>query len=90
MISCKRDLFSLPPDQHYLNCAYMSPLSKRVEAAGLEGIRRKAVPADITPDDFFKGPDAVRRLFAKLIGVSDPERIAIVPSVSYGISMFTK
>ena len=90
MISCKRDLFSLPPDQHYLNCAYMSPLSKRVEAAGLEGIRRKAVPADITPDDFFKGPDAVRRLFAKLIGVSDPERIAIVPSVSYGISMFAK
>ena len=90
MISCKRDLFSLPPDQHYLNCAYMSPLSKRVEAAGLAGIRRKAVPADITPDDFFKGPDAVRRLFAELIGVSDPERIAIVPSVSYGVSTIAK
>ena len=90
MISCKRDLYSLPRDQHYLNCAYMSPLSKRVEAAGLAGIRRKAAPADITPDDFFKGPDAVRRLFAELIGVSDPERIAIVPSVSYGISTFAR
>ena len=86
MISCKKNLFSIPPGQHYLNCAYMSPLSKRVQTAGVEGIHRKNMPADITPDDFFQGPNDVRRLFAALIAVPEPSRIAIIPSVSYGIS----
>ncbi len=90
MVTSKRDSYSLPPDRHYLNCAYMSPLSKRVEAAGVEGMRRKSMPADITPQDFFNGPDAVRRLFAALIGVTEPARIAIVPSVSYGVSTVAK
>jgi selenocysteine lyase/cysteine desulfurase len=90
MVTCKKDSYSLPPNRHYLNCAYMSPLSKRVEAAGVAGIRRKAMPADITPKDFFSGPDKVRELFAALIGVGEPRRIAIVPSVSYGVSTIAK
>ncbi len=86
MIPCKKDLFSIPPGRHYLNCAYMSPLSKRVQAAGVDGIRRKTMPADITPDDFFQGPNDVRKLFADLIGVPEASRIAVIPAVSYGIS----
>lgn len=86
LLACQRAQFSLPPDLHYLNCAYMSPLSKRVEDAGMAGMRRKRVPAGITPDDFFNGPSRVRTLFAGLLGVEEPQRISIVPSVSYGIS----
>ena len=86
MLSCQKDLFALPADAHYLNCAYMSPLSRRVEAAGIAGIRRKLVPSDITARDFFAGPDAVRRLFAGIVGCPDPERIAVIPSVSYGMA----
>jgi selenocysteine lyase/cysteine desulfurase len=41
----------------------------------------------ITPDDFFAPVDRVRDLFAKLVGVADPTRIAIMPAVSYGISI---
>lgn len=86
MLACQKDLFALPADSHYLNCAYMSPLSRRVEAAGVAGVRRKLVPSDITPEDFFAGPDAVRRLFAGVVGCPDPERIAVIPSVSYGMA----
>ena len=68
MLTCQKDLFSIPSDRHYLNCAYMSPLSKRVVAAGVEGVGRKAMPADIVPEDFFSGPNRARALFADLIG----------------------
>ena len=90
MLSCQKTLFSIPPGRHYLNCAYMSPLSKRVETAGVEGIRRKAMPADIVPRDFFSDVDRVRALFAQVIGSLDPGRIAIVPSVSYGMGIVAR
>lgn len=87
-MKCQRDLFSLPDGQHYLNCAYMSPLLKAVETAGINGLRRKVVPAEITPADFFDPAEELRRAFARLIHTS-PERIALVPAVSYGMSIAT-
>ncbi len=50
------------------------------------GIRRKGMPADITPNDFFDDVDRVRRLFATMVHAPDAGRVAIVPSVSYGLS----
>lgn len=85
-LGCQRELFSLPPGLHYLNCAYMSPLSKPVQEAGVEGIRRKAAPHGIRPPDFFEESDEVRRLFARLVNVEDPTRIAIIPAASYAIA----
>jgi hypothetical protein len=85
MLSCQKHEFSLPPGLHYLNCAYMSPLPQRVEAAGIAGVRRKRVPSAITPADFFAGADLVRALFARLVNVADAGRIAIVPAASYGL-----
>lgn len=85
-LSCQRGAFSLPDGAHYLNCAYMSPLSRAVEDAGVEGMKRKRMPTRIRPDDFFTESDLVRRRFAQLIGASDPQRIAIMPAVSYGIA----
>ncbi len=89
-LTCKRDWFSLPAELHYLNCAYMSPLPKRVEEAGVAGLLRKRSPVSVRESDFFGDANAVRRLFARLVNVSNESRIAIVPSVSYGIAVASK
>ncbi len=81
----QRHRFQLHDDAHYLNGAYMSPLMKSVEEAGIRGMQRKRNPGDITPDDFFDEADSVRTLFAELINARS-EQIAIIPSVSYGLA----
>ncbi|MGH7447118.1 MAG: aminotransferase class V-fold PLP-dependent enzyme, partial [Longimicrobiales bacterium] len=85
-LDCRRADFSLPADVHYLNCAYMGPLPLRAQQAGFAGVRAKAVPSGIEPDDFFRDSDEARQLFAQIIGARDAARVAIVPSVSYGIA----
>ena len=80
------DAFRIPDGAHYLNCAFMSPLLREVEEAGIEGIRRKRRPFEIGPQDFFEDSDRLRGAFASLVGAPDPRRVAIVPSVSYGIT----
>jgi len=86
MLTCKYSKFSLPKHSAYLNCAYMSPMLKSVEKVGLRGVRLKRNPADILPDDFFTVTKNLRKEFATLINVADEDRIAIIPSASYGIS----
>ncbi len=86
MLECQRHRFQLPSDLHYLNCAYMAPLAREVEAAGREGMARRRDPSTIVSDDFFEQADALRERFARLIGGSDPRRVAIIPAVSYGIA----
>lgn len=89
-LSCQREAFSLPPDLHYLNCAYMSPLPRAVEEAGVKGISRKRNPSALETGDFFEESQEVRRLFARLINAPDPNAVAIIPSVSYGIGVAAK
>ncbi len=86
-LPCQREAFSLPPDLHYLNCAYMSPLPRAVEEAGIRGMRRKRNPAAISPADFFTDCDALRELFADLVNAPSPRDVAILPSVSYGVAV---
>ena len=90
MLTCKSSKFSLPKTVTYLNCAYMSPLLKSVEKAGLRGLRMKRNPFDIQPQDFFTISKDLRSEFAKLINVGDPDRIVIIPSASYGLATITK
>lgn len=90
MLTCKYAKFSLPKNITYLNCAYMAPLLKSVEKAGLRGVRLKRNPADIRPEDFFATTQDLKSAFSKLINVRDPQRIAVIPSVSYGIASVTK
>lgn len=84
MLSVQRHLFQLPDDTIYLNCAYMSPLLRSVEEAGMYGMARKRNPASVRPDDFFAGAVAVCAKFGDLINTR-AERIAIIPSASYGL-----
>jgi len=86
-LACQRDAFGLPEGLHYLNCAYMGPLPKVAEEAGIEGIRRKRVPVDVHPEDFYRTSDELRSLFSDLVGARDPHRVAIIPGVSYGVAV---
>ncbi len=89
MLTCKYSKFSLPKNITYLNCAYMAPLLKTSENVGIRGVRLKRNPAAIAPDDFFSIASDLRAEFAKLIGTPDPNRVAIIPSASYGIATAT-
>jgi selenocysteine lyase/cysteine desulfurase len=82
----RRDAFRVPDDVHYLNCAYMAPLPRAVEDAVVAGLRRKRLPIALVADDFFSESDRVRGLFARLVGEADAARVAIQPSVSYGVA----
>ncbi|MBL7850518.1 MAG: aminotransferase class V-fold PLP-dependent enzyme [Cyclobacteriaceae bacterium] len=82
----QRAKFSLPKSSVYLNCAYMSPLMKRVEKAGLKGMRQKRNPVNVTHEDFFRDTNDLRREFARLINVKDHQRVVVIPSASYGLS----
>jgi selenocysteine lyase/cysteine desulfurase len=89
MISGQRDLFSIPDDITYLNCAYTSPLLKASEATAQSAVSAKASPWAITQTDFFTKMESIRSLFAKIIE-SSSENIAIIPAVSYGIAIAAK
>jgi selenocysteine lyase/cysteine desulfurase len=81
----QRQLFEIPDDVAFLNCAYISPLPKASLTAGDRGLRRKAQPWTIAPADFFTSSEAVRKLFADLVNARADD-IAFAPSVSYGMA----
>jgi selenocysteine lyase/cysteine desulfurase len=85
-LGSQRDLFEMPRDIAYLNCAYMAPQLRRAREIGEWAVSRKSRPWEITPNDFFEDVEAVRTLFARLVG-GDADGVAVVPSVSYGISV---
>ena len=68
----------------------MSPLLKTVEKAGLRGVRLKRDPTKINTESFFSITRDLRSEFARLIHAADPDRIAIIPSASYGIGTVAK
>jgi selenocysteine lyase/cysteine desulfurase len=85
-LGSQRDLFEMPQDIAYLNCAYMSPQLRRAREIGEWAVSRKSRPWEVTPKDFFEDVEVVRTLFARLVG-GDADGVAVVPSVSYGISV---
>ena len=46
-----RELFDLPNDVIYLNCANMAPQLRSVTQAGIEAVRRKSAPWSLTAPD---------------------------------------
>ncbi len=87
-LSCQKHLFALEPNVHYLNGAAYSPALRASVEKGLEGMRMKAeTPFAIRPADHFSTAGRVRELFSELTGAGDPERIALIPAVSYGMAV---
>jgi selenocysteine lyase/cysteine desulfurase len=86
ILPSQRHLFDLPDDVTWINCAYMSPQLHTVSEAGKEAVMRKSRPWQLRPEDFFTESEALRGLFAKLVG-ADAEGVALVPSASYGLAV---
>ena len=84
------DKFELPDNIHYLNGAFMSPQLKSVTKIGLGSVKKKALPFNATIDDFFDDTEKIRREYSKLIINNEPNRIVLIPSVSYGMANITK
>jgi selenocysteine lyase/cysteine desulfurase len=84
-VPCQRHLFAIPDGVHYLNCAYMSPLSHAVVEAMARGAQSKQRPWEYQPADFFSVTEAFRERAARLAGVPS-DTIAIVPSVSHALA----
>jgi len=82
----QRELFEIPEEVAYLNCAYMSPQLRSARVVGERAVARKSRPWEITPSDFFEDAEKSRALFARLVG-GEPDGVALVPSVSYGIGV---
>ena len=86
----QKHLFSLHDNIHFLNGAYMTPNLKISEESGIEGIKQLNNPYLIKPNDFFEPVDNLKKSFSKLIDCDNYQRIAIIPSVSYGIANVVK
>jgi selenocysteine lyase/cysteine desulfurase len=87
-LTCQRDAFLIPEGVCYMNCSYMSPMLKSVEKAAIAGVHRRLEPWAISPPDFFEPAEKVRALFAALVN-GDPDGVALVPAVSYGVGIAT-
>ena len=89
-ITEQKNLFDLPENICYLNTASLSPSFKAVEKAGIDAVLQKSRPYLIPSSDFFDPVIELKKWFAKLIELDDYERIASIPSVSYGIATVAK
>ena len=85
-MQCQKHLFKLPNDLTYLNCARRGPQSKRLETIGLTAVSNQCNPNFYSNEDFFAYPQQIKIAFADLIQADDPDRIAIIPSTSYGLA----
>ena len=87
-LASQRDRFDIPEAVSYLNCAYMSPLLRRVTEVGQRAVARKAHPWEIASADFFSEVEEARRLFAAVLGGgASADDIAIAPAASYGMGV---
>ena len=86
----QKQLFDIPEDICYLNTASLSPSFKAVENAGIEALLQKSRPYLIPSSDFFEPVIELKKRFAQLIDSDEYERIASIPSASYGIATVAK
>jgi selenocysteine lyase/cysteine desulfurase len=85
MLPSQRALFDIPEDVCYLNAAAVGPLPRAVKEAGERGVARKAQPWAIEPGNTQRQFERARASAARLIN-ADPDDVALISSVSYGIA----
>ena len=90
MLNCQKNLFDIDDGITYLNGAYMSPLMNTVRDIGYTALASKSKPWAIPPVSFFDSVERLKRIAAQLIHTADSDRMAIIPSVSYGIATVAK
>lgn len=85
MLPSQRALFDMPEHICYLTAASVGPLPLAVKAAGEIGVARKAQPWAIEAGNAQFQFERARTAAARLIN-ADPDDVALISSVSYGIA----
>ncbi len=85
-IDCQKDKFVLKEGIAYLNGGYMTPMLKTGRNAVEARLIQMEDPSSFDVDGYFGFPDELRKLYARIIGTEDENRIALTPSVSYGVA----
>lgn len=85
MLGSQRALFDMPREVCWLNAAAWGPMPLAAREAGARGVERKVRPWEMRPDDPARQCERARAAAARLIG-ADPDDIALIPSVSYGVA----
>ena len=80
-----KNLFQIPAGITYLNCANMAPQLRSITDAGMDAVRAKTTPWELSAPEWFSGAEELRNLAARLMGV-ESDGIALVPGASYGIA----
>jgi selenocysteine lyase/cysteine desulfurase len=89
MLTSQRALFDIPRAICYLNAASFSPLPLAAREAGRLGAARKGRPWTLDQDFASQQHERARRAAARLIN-ADPEDVALISSVSYGVATAAK
>jgi selenocysteine lyase/cysteine desulfurase len=85
MLPSQRALFDIPEHVCYLAAASVGPLPRAVKAVGEIGVARKAQPWAIEPGNLQQQFERARTAAARLIN-AEPDDVALISSVSYGIA----
>ena len=85
MLPSQRALFDIPDHVCYLDAAAVGPLPRAVRATGEAGVARKVQPWAIEPGNARRQFERARTAAARLIN-ADPDDVALISSVSYGIA----
>src|SRR5882757_3690436 len=89
MLASQRDLFEMPRHICYLNAASYSPLPLQTQQAGRAAVGRKGTPWMIDAAFANDQHERARLAAARLIN-ADPDDIALIPSISYGVATAAK
>jgi selenocysteine lyase/cysteine desulfurase len=89
MLSSQRALFDIPSDVCFLNAASYSPLPLATLDAGRKAVGRKGRPWLIDPAFSSEQYERTRKAAAGLIN-ADPEDVALISSVAYGVAAAAK
>src|SRR4029077_11774236 len=89
MLSSQRELFDLPGDVSFLNASSYSPLPLATLDAGRKAVARKGRPWLIDHKFASKQYERARNAAARLIN-ADPEDVALISSVGYGVAAAAK
>ena len=89
MLPSQRALFDIPREICYLNAASWSPLPVATQEAGRVGVARKGRPWTIDPGFASRQHERARHAAARLIN-ADPDDVALISSVSYGVATAAK
>jgi selenocysteine lyase/cysteine desulfurase len=89
MLLSQRPLFDIPREVCFLNAASWSPLPLASQEAGRIGVARKGQPWKLDPGFAAEQHARARRAAARLIN-AEPDDVALISSVSYGVATAAK